>query len=281
MIGEAHALTFQERAQMLEAAAKAARRAEEMKMILSAAAGVSCLRTLRLVEAHLADDAVKAEAISAYARIAGALREVKPDEALAALRKVLTLTRDPTLCSTTRKEIQLIETAKKARAEMLKEGKVIIDWLVSGPYERQGRGPKELFKIAFPPEAADSKATWQRVRLVSDPARPWKLDLLGAFKRDRSVAYLKTRIKSPKKQDARLELGSDDGVKVWLNGKVVHANNVTRGLVPWSDKAGVVLKEGWNTLQLKVTQNNMGWEACVRLVAPDGSRLNGIEISAE
>jgi hypothetical protein len=41
-----------------------------------------------------------------------------------------------------------------------------------------------------------------------------------------------------------LELGSDDGVKVWLNQKLVHAKNVARALRPGSDKVNVALNAG-------------------------------------
>ncbi|MBN1509572.1 MAG: DUF1080 domain-containing protein [Sedimentisphaerales bacterium] len=68
-----------------------------------------------------------------------------------------------------------------------------------------------------------------------------------------AAAYLKAKIWSPKSQAATLLLGSDDGVKVWLNGKLIHANNALRGVSPDQDKAAFTLKEGTNELMLKVT----------------------------
>ncbi|HVV01183.1 MAG TPA: hypothetical protein VHH88_07445, partial [Verrucomicrobiae bacterium] len=79
-------------------------------------------------------------------------------------------------------------------------------------------------------------------------------------------------------QPARLELGSDDGIKVWLNGKPVLANNTARPLRIGSDKVDIGLKKGWNELLLKVTQNTQGWEFCARLVQPDGGHLSGIRV---
>ena len=43
-----------------------------------------------------------------------------------------------------------------------------------------------------------------------------------------SAAIGKTNINSMREQKAQLEIGSDDGVKVWVNGKLVHANNAAR-----------------------------------------------------
>ena len=76
-------------------------------------------------------------------------------------------------------------------------------------------------------------------------------------------------------------MGSDDGLKVWMNEKVVHANNTARPLQPGSDKVKVELKEGWNRLIIKVTQNNLGWEFCAKFLNPDGTPLKGLKSGIE
>jgi hypothetical protein len=95
------------------------------------------------------------------------------------------------------------------------------------------------------------------------------------------VAYTRTWVHSDLQQPARLELGTDDGVKVWLNRKVVHANNTFRGLTPGEDKVNVTLNAGWNPLVLKVTQLNQGWAFCARFRKPDGSYLDGLQFAAQ
>jgi hypothetical protein len=45
-----------------------------------------------------------------------------------------------------------------------------------------------------------------------------------------SVVYLRTRLHAPAAQAVVFALGSDDGLKVWLNGELVHANNAGCGL---------------------------------------------------
>ena len=62
-----------------------------------------------------------------------------------------------------------------------------------------------------------------------------------------------------------LEVFSDDGVKAWLNGKVVHSNNIARPIMAEPDRVAVVLDKGVNWLMLKVTQNNLPWGAIVRV----------------
>ena len=97
-----------------------------------------------------------------------------------------------------------------------------------------------------------------------------------------AVAYLQARIWSPKTQAAMLQLGSDDGVKVWLNGKLVHAKNVARGVNPDEDKVRVTLQEGANELLLKVTNGAGDWGAIVRFMGEDGKPLRNInEVSPQ
>jgi CubicO group peptidase (beta-lactamase class C family) len=54
-----------------------------------------------------------------------------------------------------------------------------------------------------------------------------------------------------------LGIGSDDAVKVWLNGKLVHENWVQRGCTPDSDLVPVTFRKGRNHLVLKI-QNGAG-----------------------
>ena len=117
--------------------------------------------------------------------------------------------------------------------------------------------------------------------LGPDAKRPWVMDLLKALGGEQRVAYARTWVHCDQQQPARLELGTDDGVKVWLNRKVVHANNTFRGLQPGSDKVNVTLNAGWNPLLLKVTQLNQGWAFCARFRKPDGSHLDGLQFAAQ
>ena len=54
-------------------------------------------------------------------------------------------------------------------------------------------------------------------------------------------------------------VGSDDAVKVWLNGAVVHINNVDRGTTGVQDQFRVNLKAGNNLLLVKVCENSGEW----------------------
>jgi hypothetical protein len=102
------------------------------------------------------------------------------------------------------------------------------------------------------------------------------MDLLKGLGGQECVAYARTWVHCDQDTAAQMELGSDDGIKVWLNGKQVHANNATRALQPGSDKLGVSLHSGWNQLLFKVTQHNQGWAFCARVLKADGAPVEGL-----
>ena len=76
-------------------------------------------------------------------------------------------------------------------------------------------------------------------------------------------------------------LGSDDGVKAWLNGEVVHSNNMDRGEAADQDTAPIRLKKGVNQLLLKITQGGGGLSACARIVGSDGLPMAGLRVEPQ
>lgn len=79
------------------------------------------------------------------------------------------------------------------------------------------------------------------------------------------AAYMRCAIQSDDKRPVRLHVGSDDGVKLWLNGRVVHKNNVARPLTAGQDRVDVILEPGWNELLMKVTQGGGDWAGHLRV----------------
>jgi hypothetical protein len=216
----------------------------------------------------LEDATLQTEAAQAAAQIAGAIRGVNPELATSTLEKIVAVTKNnPTQRAVAESILNQINASSG----------FITAWQFAGPYEESGKGFDALFDTAFAPEKPDGKVSWKLLPAGTNPQMPYVLDFLKAIGGEQRVAYARTRVYSPSAQKARLELGSDDGVKVWLNGKVVYAKNIARPIVVGSDKVDVDLQEGWNVVMLKVTQNNLGWEFCARFVKPDGGRLGGLK----
>ncbi|MDP6998835.1 MAG: two-component regulator propeller domain-containing protein, partial [Candidatus Poribacteria bacterium] len=105
---------------------------------------------------------------------------------------------------------------------------------------------------------------WSLVELPSDNGNNVnqvvnQLDFAGGNVNDHS-AYAFLRVDSPREQKKVLmRVGSDDSIKVWLNGQVVHSNAINRGTTGYQDYFFVDLKSGPNLLFAKVSQGGGGW----------------------
>ena len=72
------------------------------------------------------------------------------------------------------------------------------------------------------------------------------------------VVYGSVTLNSPQEQETTMLVGSDDAVKVWLNGEMVHYNPVTRGAGDFQDAFPVTLKAGVNVLLVAVDNHGHG-----------------------
>ena len=250
------------RLEMLRQAMAAARRPEEKKQALGGIGQVPTPEALRTAVAELAEPGLGDEAGLAALTIAEKLAGANPKLAAEAAEQVLAQCKTP----------DVVKRAWALRGKPAGAGPFIQDWQVCGPYRQAGIiGAVALFDIAFGPEKAGEAAQWKAM------PRGDVANLSGAFPDEMNcVAYLKTRIVAPEECDAALLLGSDDGVKAWLNGAVVHSNNVDRGLVADQDMAPIRLKKGANELMLKITQGGGGWAACARVIGTDGKPVRGL-----
>jgi hypothetical protein len=73
-------------------------------------------------------------------------------------------------------------------------------------------------------------------------------------------------------------LGSDDAIKAWLNGALIHANDARRPVKRADDKVQLKLRKGWNVLLLNVVQMGGEWGACARLTNRDATRMKGLVV---
>ena len=76
---------------------------------------------------------------------------------------------------------------------------------------------------------------------------------------DWCVAYAYAEVESIHPRETVLRCGSDDGIQVWLNGAVVHANDLVRGYHAGDDEAPVQLRAGVNRILVKVTNHEHAW----------------------
>ena len=264
-------LTLQQRLGVLQQILSVPLRADQKRLVLAGLGELQVPESLELVQPLLDDADVKNEAAQATIKIAPSLPTSNSVVAVAALKKAAAAASD----DASRKAAEAALKSIQANAQF------ITSWQAAGPYLQEGKNYAALFDIAFPPETKDAtNVKWQPLTSHTNPNKPWLMDLLKAFGGEERVAYARTWVYCDQEQPARMEIGSDDGVKVWLNEKLVHSHNTFRGLQPGSDKVNVTLKSGWNSLLLKVTQLNQGWEFCARVLKPDGGSIEGLRYAA-
>ncbi len=100
-------------------------------------------------------------------------------------------------------------------------------------------------------------------RLLSNESGP--IDLSRPFGTLMGIIYLWAQVEMPKQTALVLGIGSDDGVKVWLNGELVHENWVSRGMTTDNDHVPVTFQKGTNHLVLKIQNQGGGpWGFCCR-----------------
>jgi len=268
---ESTKLSSPQRIAALKSLLAVANQPEQKRMVLAGLAEVPDLDALKLVDSLLDDTRVQSEAARAAVKLAAILPGRNAQTSIVVLKKALAVTTD----DATHKAVEAALQQVQAAADYL------TDWQVAGPYRQQGKDYAALFDVVFPPETQAAQGIqWQALPPGSDLKQPCLVDLLKALGGEQCVAYARTAIHCDQDQQALLELGTDDGVKAWVNDKQVYALNTARAVQPGSDKVNVTLHSGWNSLMFKITQNNQGWGFCARLLKPDGSRLDGLQCDA-
>jgi hypothetical protein len=144
-------------------------------------------------------------------------------------------------------------------------------WWIAPPVACDPKGTVEEVAAPEPPFLAhdfDPKsAGWKEVPDAGDQAdlNRWitpRAPILG---------YLATYVFAPKATTVTARLGSDDGVRVWCNGRLAWSHAVHRPLTPDADRFDVALDAGWNLLLVKVRNDDGGYALSLRLCDPDGT----------
>lgn len=254
---------------MYTRALELAERTEDKRLVLAGLGTASSSEALQLVEKHLNDAALQAEAAAAIVQIAGRLKESDATRAKAALKNVLAISKDAAVRGQAQEVINELEQY---------EGH-ILTWLITGLYQEKNKGSREIFDMAFPPEKPDAKdVAWKP---LTAGIGQWAISLDATFDSvDHCAVYVRTRVWIPSAQAARLELGSDDAIKAWLNGKQVHAHYLNRSVGPRQDLVDVQLQQGWNDVMLEIIEHEGGWGFCCRVRQRDGTAVPDLKVEA-
>lgn len=140
-------------------------------------------------------------------------------------------------------------------------------WEVAGPFE--AKTFDEAFAQDFGPDPGGPEVKVER--------RPFELKtgvVVGnVVGKENAAAYLfgSVHAAAPRKLD--VGLGSDDGVRVWVNGKLIHDQKVLRSPAVDQDRLTIELKAGNNDLLIKIVNSGGGDGVALTVGDPTSRRI--------
>jgi len=155
-------------------------------------------------------------------------------------------------------------------------------WLIAGPFpdaDHAGLDAKLLDEAALAPAHGEpaKDCAWQSINSKRD-----YIDFSSYFTTTTNVvAYAHLYLNAPAATPCQLVFGSDDGIRIWLNGDRIYDLHVHRSADPNQNKQDITLQPGWNRLLVKVDQEAGGWGFFMRLLTPDGKPLTGIQYALD
>lgn len=159
-------------------------------------------------------------------------------------------------------------------------------WLVLSPVPSAADSNQAVDQVLLKDEAKLAPAAGDKVR-VGDKDLVWQkveceqyaIDFAGLAPSDNATAYAVVYpVAAEELKNVVLRIGTDDGAKVYLNGKVVGTVKETRPI----DKdqnvyPNLTLQKGVNVLVLKVTNGNGEWKGAARFTDANGAPLKGLK----
>jgi hypothetical protein len=155
------------------------------------------------------------------------------------------------------------------------------DWMLIGPWDnpantglRMAREPEEEIAFDKKYQGKAGEVAWKKVKVGPDGV----VNLLNLMSpSDNVIAYGYFCVTAPQDMSTDMYVGSDDGVRVWVSGKLVHDHRVDRGLQPDQDVVSVTLRKGRNPVLVKVDQGIGDWGFTLRFRDPDDVLKYGVE----
>jgi putative heme-binding domain-containing protein len=177
-----------------------------------------------------------------------------------------------------------VPLSASARVEM-KFQQLVTEWRAVGPFAVAGASPLDHdFGPDKNPTHIDLAATysgpggkpirWEQINTIAgDEQKPQWVDFVKFcadrhFPTSQVVGYFATVVNAPEDQPARLLVGSDDAVKVWLNGKPLITADITRPVSLGDDNVPIELHKGPNLLLCKLRQGDGDSGLTVAIASP-------------
>jgi len=147
-------------------------------------------------------------------------------------------------------------------------------WHFLGPIKMEGQ-PSSFLETVLPPESGyDPARTYgdESLRWVDKPE--WTDGQIIRFEtKEPSVHYIHRTIEVEVSTSIMLSLGSNDAIKVWIDGQDRLANNVGRSVAADQEKLTLFLEEGTHDILIKISNHGGETGYYFRLVDDAGQGL--------
>jgi hypothetical protein len=175
----------------------------------------------------------------------------------------------------------------------------IKDWIITGPFVNPyrkgfnhnyfdkilGKDANIVIPIDLDLDYSFSGIEKHNASKQTIKIQPVKVHLTGNtlnfqtyFNKVHALAYASCWIYSEKQQKVKLKIGSDDGLKLWLNHQKIGENFVVRAAEVDNDTYLCTLKKGDNYLLVKVEQNVGAWSLVVRITDMADRPLKNVKL---
>ena len=118
------------------------------------------------------------------------------------------------------------------------------------------------YATEFGPELEPEAFDWS-------PRPDWRDGQLAELEGEHCAVYARRTLNSPDRREIELALGSDDGIRVWLNGELQLDVDLARPYAPDQNRLRLVLEPGENELLVKVVNHGGGYGFEMHRVAED------------
>jgi hypothetical protein len=157
-------------------------------------------------------------------------------------------------------------------------------WMIIGPFDNADGAaldkpymPEREVDFAQECEGKTGAVRWLK---PANSRMDGFVDLVPVLKPSEwTVAYAATQMYSPEARNVQFRIGSDDEVKVWLNGNVVLDSNVPRFAAIDQDVLHVYLQSGWNDVLVKICNRTGFWGFYLRVTDPQGRPRDDLRFS--
>ncbi|MDA0337461.1 MAG: DUF362 domain-containing protein, partial [bacterium] len=156
-------------------------------------------------------------------------------------------------------------------------------WVLKGPIASQELVDGAEFGDVKNPNAVPGQDGWSSPVFFHDD----KIDLDKLFDDPSNcVVYAYAEFDADRTQAAALWLGSDEGLKAWINGEPVYAHEGRRRHALPNDRQMIQIHEGVNSVLLRLEQKRGTFDFSLNICEPepdpryDGSRVAGLQFRA-